>query len=413
MSSRTSSEPQESDGSDAQARGNFSLRASPSRPRRKQHRRNPSVSRTTMPLRGEDENNGSESDTKTAKIEPSATLSKQAHSRSPPIYTIRPMAFSDIRTVYKLGLTIFTSKEFPNMYRTWDDFGVVENFGSSREFCFVAESNKEIVGFLLGETLTKYNVGTRGYIQWVGVLPAYRRFHIASSLLQSFTRVAETQNVSLLLADTPASNIPAIRMFEKVGLVDKTEHVYLTRQVGPTRGERRNLVSDEGTVDFTYSAKKKNISIRNMEIEDLYSVYILGEQIFTAKSINLFNFWDEDVVLQSYQSDSDLCLVATVSEGGDERVVGFSFGTTIEKPRSSWKYGYLVWTGCSPDYQGLGLASQLYKVMQELFLLKKVRMLMIDTQENNEAALKFFRKLGFGHDEKHLYLSGKVNAESL
>jgi hypothetical protein len=116
--------------------------------------------------------------------------------------------------------------------------------------------------------------------------------------------------------------------------------VYLTRQVAPTRGEKRNLVSEEGTADFTYSAKKKSISIRNMEIEDLYSVYILGEQIFTAKSINLFNFL-------------------------------------------------------------------------ELFLLKKMRMLMIDTQENNEAALKLFRKLGFGHDKKHLYLSGKVNAQSI
>jgi hypothetical protein len=27
--------------------------------------------------------------------------------------------------------------------------------------------------------------------------------------------------------------------------------------------------------------------------------------------------------------------------------------------------------------------------------------------------LKLFRKLGFGHDKKHLYLSGKVNAQSI
>jgi len=31
-------------------------------------------------------------------------------------------------------------------------------------------------------------------------------------------------------------------------------------------------------------------------------------------------------------------------------------------------------------------------------------MLMIDTQLNNEGALKFSRKLGFGHDENHVYL---------
>ena len=119
----------------------------------------------------------------------------------------------------------------------------------------------------------------------------------------------------------------------------------------------------------------------------------------------LMQFWDENLVLQSYLSDPDFCIVATLKEQNDtERVVGFAFGTTIEKPRSSWKYGYLVWLGCANDCQGLGLASQIYQTMLELFSQERVRMLMIDTQLNNEGALKFFRKLGFGHDENHVYL---------
>jgi ribosomal protein S18 acetylase RimI-like enzyme len=86
-------------------------------------------------------------------------------------------------------------------------------------------------------------------------------------------------------------------------------------------------------------------------------------------------------------------------------VVGFCLGTTIEKPRSSWKYGYLVWLGCSVNYQGLGLASQLYTVMTALFAKARCRIVMIDTQQNNRAALAFFRNKGFGHDEEHVYLS--------
>jgi ribosomal protein S18 acetylase RimI-like enzyme len=320
-------------------------------------------------------------------------------------FSIRPLTMKDIALVYHLGNTIFTANEFPNMYRTWDDFTVVENFEGSPEFCFVAEasSSKEIIGFLLGQTMTKSLVGTRGYIQWVAVTNAYRRHGVATKLLQSFANVAKDENVSFLLADTPADNLPAINMFQKAGLCSKTDHVYLTRQI--PKETKLTHVSEDGAFSFTYSAKKKRITIRNMEIDDLYPIYLIGEQIFTTKSSNLYNFWDEHLVLQSFLSDPEYCVVATVKEQDKETVVGFSFGTTIEKPRSSWKYAYLVWLGCSNDYQGLGLASQLYNVMLELFWQQKCRILMIDTQQNNEGALKFFRKLDFGHDEEHVYLS--------
>jgi ribosomal protein S18 acetylase RimI-like enzyme len=326
--------------------------------------------------------------------------------RSSMLFTIRPLTMKDIAPVYHLGNAIFTANEFPNMYRTWDDFAVVENFEGSPEFCFVAESaKKEIIGFLLGQTMTKSNVGTRGYIQWVAVLEPYRRHGVATSLLRSFTNVAKNENVSFLLADTPADNLPAIQMFQKAGLCRQTDHVYLTRQI--PKETKLSHVSEDGTFNYCYTAKKQRIIIRNMEIDDLYPIYLMGENIFTTKSSNLYNFWDEHLVLQSFLSDPNLCAVATVKEPGQDKetVVGFSFGTTIEKPRSSWKYAYLVWLGCSSDYQGLGLASQLYNVMLELFWIEKCRILMIDTQQNNEGALKFFRKLGFGHDEEHVYLS--------
>jgi ribosomal protein S18 acetylase RimI-like enzyme len=215
-----------------------------------------------------------------------------------------------------------------------------------------------------------------------------------------------------LLADTPADNLPAIQMFQKAGLCSQTDHVYLTRQI--PKETKLTHVSEDGTFNYCYTAKKQRITIRNMEIDDLYPIYLIGNDIFTTKSSNLYNFWDEHLVLQSFLSDPDYCAVATIKEPGQDKetVVGFSFGTTIEKPRSSWKYAYLVWLGCSSAYQGLGLASQLYNVMLELFWIEKCRILMIDTQQNNEGALKFFRKLGFGHDEEHVYLSNNSNNNS-
>ena len=375
--------------------------------RRSQSSKKKAHPRSTLPTR-DDASVTANPDDDTHQPEPASRKTKDSPIKELKPYHIRQMQMSDINTVFQLGLAIFTSKEFPNMYRLWDDYAVVENFASSREFCYVAEieDSAEIIAFLLGETMTKYSVGTRGYIQWVGVVPKYRRRHIATELIDMFVATAKDQKVSMLLADTPASNIPAISMFQKAGLTDKTDHVYLTRSLPPNEGKMNN-VDEDGEFHFIYTAKKKTITIRNMEIQDLSSVYDLGNKIFTANHSNIWNFWDEDVVMHNFLNDPEFCMVATVKvdRGEDEeKVVGFAFGTTIEKPKSSWKYGYLVWTGCDPNYQGLGLASQLYNTMVELFFIEKVRMLMIDTQATNEAAINFFRKLGFGHDEEHVYL---------
>ena len=365
---------------------------------KKKHKRNTSI---TMPLPSKSKKK------RLAQQRETRAHSKVVHDLA---YEVRPMKFEDLSTVFHLGNEIFTASEFPNMYRTWDDFAVVENFEGSSEFCFVAQAvdngntDSTIIGFLLGETITKTKVGTRGYIQWVAILPQYRRLGIATKLLQSFLEQAKQQNVSLLLADTPADNEPAREMFRKVGLSYTADHVYLTKQLHK-EDIVKSVVDEDLSFRVSYSAKGNRITIRPLEIDDLYQVYTIGEQIFTVSNANLYNFWDESYVLSSYMSDPELCLVATVEEETEEKVVGFCLGTTIEKPRSSWKYGYLVWLGCSPNYQGLGLASQMYNVMVELFHHERVRMLMIDTQRNNEGALKFFRKNGFGHDEDHVYLS--------
>ncbi|KAL7570102.1 hypothetical protein ACA910_017133 [Epithemia clementina (nom. ined.)] len=57
---------------------------------------------------------------------------------------------------------------------------------------------------------------------------------------------------------------------------------------------------------------KQCITICNMEIGDLYPIYKIGEEIFTTKSINLYNFWDKSLVVNSYLSDPEFCVMATL-----------------------------------------------------------------------------------------------------
>lgn len=129
-------------------------------------KRTRSMTRNTTPLQGPDL-----SDAAKQIITHKPPPLKKTRSRTRQ-YVIRPMQMKDVAAVYRLGNSIFTASEFPNMYRTWDDFAVVANFAGSSEFCFVVLGGKnagddedEIIGFLLGDSMTKSKVGTRGYIQ--------------------------------------------------------------------------------------------------------------------------------------------------------------------------------------------------------------------------------------------------------
>ncbi len=148
------------------------------------------------------------------------------------------------------------------------------------------------------------------------------------------------------------------------------------------------------------------IVIREMEIEDLSLVFSLGERLFTAeKWPNLYRTWDEYELVDFFLSDGEFCLVAEIHD----LIVGFSLGTLLEKRRSAWAYGYLVWIGVSSDLKRAGLGTRLVNRMTELFIEAGARMLLVDTEVENQGAIRFFKKQGFGHEIAHLYLSRNLS----
>lgn len=151
------------------------------------------------------------------------------------------------------------------------------------------------------------------------------------------------------------------------------------------------------------SKKKSNsLVIRQMEIDDLAYVFHLGEKLFTAREVpNLYRTWDEYEVVNLFQSDPEFCLVAEF----DEEIVGFILGSTIEKTHSAWKYGHLIWLGTEPEFQRQGIAVKLFRYLQDLMLESGVRMLLTDTEADNLPALHFFRRMGFGQPQQHIYLT--------
>ena len=155
-----------------------------------------------------------------------------------------------------------------------------------------------------------------------------------------------------------------------------------------------------------HKKKRINLTIREMEIDDIAKVFHLGEKLFTARKVpNLYRTWDEYEVVSLFQSDPEFCLVAYA----DDMIIGFALGSTISKTGSAWKYGHLYWLGVEPEYQRQGVAKKLFKSFMDLMLENGVRMLQVDTEADNLAALYFFRKMGFGNPQQHIYLSLNIS----
>lgn len=154
--------------------------------------------------------------------------------------------------------------------------------------------------------------------------------------------------------------------------------------------------------------KEYDIEIRTAAIDDLAAIFHLGEKVFTSQEFsNLYRTWDEYEVTHLFNSEAEYVLVAEA----DGQVVGFAMGTVIEKARSAWNYGHLLWLGVDPDYARQGIASLLFDRFREIMEAAGIRMLMVDTQADNTPAVKFFQRKGFENPTDHVYMSLNLQKE--
>ncbi len=162
------------------------------------------------------------------------------------------------------------------------------------------------------------------------------------------------------------------------------------------------MTSDDLTDPQPSDADENDFRVREMTIDDLPVVFHIGEDLFTAEySRSLYRTWDEYEITTLFNSDSELCLVA---DSGDA-ILGFALATTAEKQHSSWKYGYLVWLGVRQDIQQGGVGTELFREVKRRMKEQGVRIVMIDTAADNEAAIRFFHKHGFGDVQPHVYMT--------
>jgi ribosomal protein S18 acetylase RimI-like enzyme len=148
---------------------------------------------------------------------------------------IRQMEIDDISAVYHLGERLFTSEEYPILYRTWDQFEVTDYFTSDPEYCLVAEAepNGKIIGFAIGTTIEKEGTAWKkyGYLSWIGVDETFQRTNLGIRLYRKLEQIWRRHGVRMIIADTDAENTPAISFFKSIGFADSSQHVWLVKTI--------------------------------------------------------------------------------------------------------------------------------------------------------------------------------------
>ena len=129
-----------------------------------------------------------------------------------------------------------------------------------------------------------------------------------------------------------------------------------------------------------------------MTVDDIPKVFHLGEQLYSVRQRPfLYRTWDPYEVAHLFSSETDLTFVAETNGG----VVGFCLATTIEKPNKPWRYGYLIWLGVAQPLQSSGVGKKLVWELLRRMKSKKVKFMLVDTEETNTRAIRFFENLGF------------------
>ncbi len=159
-------------------------------------------------------------------------MAADPHRKKKTKIVIREMEIDDVSYVYHMGEKLFTSEEYPILYRTWDPYEVTDAFTSDPEYCLVAEKDDGIiVGFILATTIEKEGTAWKkyGYISWIGVDEAYHRINLGKRLYRNIEQRLMKDGVRMVIADTDAENAPAIAFFDSLKFSVSGNHVWLAK----------------------------------------------------------------------------------------------------------------------------------------------------------------------------------------
>lgn len=147
--------------------------------------------------------------------------------------TIRPMAITDYKGVNQVDIATqkqYLGNEFDVMSKNEKQKHLVSRkseflINVNTGFCFVAEDNGKIVGFLLAHEALPFH-GTL-YIRYIGLIPDYQGKGIGLLLYQTLIEKAKQTGIKKIWGLINIDNPQSARLCEKAGfaLKDRKEAI--------------------------------------------------------------------------------------------------------------------------------------------------------------------------------------------
>jgi ribosomal-protein-alanine N-acetyltransferase len=123
--------------------------------------------------------------------------------------TIRVMTAADLDAVIGLAISIPEAPCWPRS--AWESYLAAT---APPRRVFLAESSSELTGFVVGQ-----NTGDTCELESIAVVPAHRRFGIATDLLAALIAWARQHGSSKVQIEVRSANDSAIKFYENAGFL--------------------------------------------------------------------------------------------------------------------------------------------------------------------------------------------------
>ena len=126
-------------------------------------------------------------------------------------FTMRTMNSEDLDVVYQID-----QNSFPPVWQI--SYKSIQECFKRSSYRTIISHNNQPVAFLLSETL--FNIQ---HLSRIAVLPSYRRYQIAATLLVGMIDYASSKGITHLTTNTSKDNLPANNLYARFGFLDTKE----------------------------------------------------------------------------------------------------------------------------------------------------------------------------------------------
>ncbi|WP_017974309.1 GNAT family N-acetyltransferase [Actinopolyspora halophila] len=130
----------------------------------------------------------------------------------PETISVVPMRMAHLEGVLDLGFRTFDVSTMP--YTSWSLSSITEHFDTQPEACWVAESEGEVLGFVLG-SMSYDEREDWGYMEWIALDPRARGSGVASHLVEACCQALFDAGAARIITDVEHGNEPSARMVRR------------------------------------------------------------------------------------------------------------------------------------------------------------------------------------------------------